>query len=254
LIDDDRCDWIDSDPAKREAYDSYGHEAHQQQEQTGGGASPFGRRGSHGMHEMSPEDIFNMFFNGPGAGGFPGASAGPGFRTYRFGGRSPFQPREQQQHAREANANPFQQLLQLLPLLLLFLMSFSSFGSFGGSAPSYYLHPYGSHITKRTTSIPGISKGIPYYVDRSFQQKYVHSGNVDALRKVEKMVEVDYKEELLIKCQSEREFKRRKTYRRRKEELEEAEKIPLPSCEEYETRFGSNRSARRSASDSEFEF
>lgn len=235
----------DSDPAKREAYDSYGHEAHQQQEQTGG-ASPFGRRGP-GTHEMSPEDIFNMFFNGPGAGGFPGA--GPTFRTYRFGGRSPFQPREQQ--PREA-ASPFQQLLQLLPILLLFLMSFSSFGSFGGSAPSYYLHPYGSHTTKRSTSIPGISKGIPYYVDRSFQQKYVHSGNVDALRKVEKMVEVDYKEELLIKCQSEREFKRRKTYRRRKEDLEEAEKIPLPSCEEYDARFGSNRSSRKS--DSEFEF
>lgn len=167
-----------SDPAKREAYDTYGHEAHAQQTQSGGAASPFSRGGMHG--EMSPEDIFNMFFNGPGGASFHGS----GFRTYRFGGRPPFQPREPRR-ADNDQVNPFQQLLQVLPLILLFLMSFSSFNAFGGSGgPSFYLHQHGSFTIRRTTTIPGISKGIPYYVDRSFQQTYTNPANSATLRKV----------------------------------------------------------------------
>lgn len=86
--------------------------------------SPFG--GGQFEGELSPEDLFNMFFGGGGmgnmGGGFGGgpvftASFGPGgFRTTRVRTNRTGQQQNQQETARSP-------LVQLLPILILFLFS-----------------------------------------------------------------------------------------------------------------------------------
>jgi DnaJ-domain-containing protein 1 len=65
-----------SDRTKRESYDAYGHEdPNQAAAQNGFGGGMGGMRfrrggGMHGMQEMSPEDLFDLFFNGGRGAGF----------------------------------------------------------------------------------------------------------------------------------------------------------------------------------------
>jgi DnaJ-domain-containing protein 1 len=116
-----------SDHQKRAIYDRYGEE---DPDNRGGGMAARGG-GMHmrpGQHEVSPEEIFNMFFGG----GMPGMrGAGPGFHVHTTGfgpgvhfqagnRRQPRgQPQQQAQQVPNTNA-----LLQLLPILLIILVSF----------------------------------------------------------------------------------------------------------------------------------
>lgn len=233
-----------SDSAKREAYDTYGHDSTAPEGSSMGG--PF--RGPGGMnmnmHEVSPEEIFNMFFMGSTGGH-------PAFRAHfgRAGGRQ-FPAHGPDRPAANPNHPLFQQLLQLLPVLLLLLMSFSSFGSFH-QTPIYSLSPYGQFTWRRTTSAAGISKGIPYYVDSTFGSKYSSSTRLSELRSVEKDIEAEYKELLGMRCQNEKETRRRKVYQARfrgGDAVKEAEALRLPSCEEITERFSPSSSSRRGAS------
>ncbi|KAI0040961.1 DnaJ-domain-containing protein [Auriscalpium vulgare] len=88
--------------------------------------SPFGG-GFEG--ELSPEDLFNMFFGGGGGGGFGGGFGGPvfsasfgpgGFRTTRM----PTNHQRQQQP--QQPATPRSAFTQLLPLIILFALSLLS--------------------------------------------------------------------------------------------------------------------------------
>lgn len=131
-----------SDPQKRTIYDRYGEE--DPDNRGGAGAGPGGvhfRRGQ----EVSPEDIFNMFFNGGMAGGgMPG-----GFHVYSngFGGGGGFggpsfrqaqQARTRGQQQREEPNVGFVNLVQLLPFLLIMLISFFNMGGQSGSTGSSY--------------------------------------------------------------------------------------------------------------------
>lgn len=129
-----------SDPQKRTIYDRYGDEDPDNRG-GGGGGGPGGvhfRRGQ----EVSPEEIFNMFFGGgmaggamPGGvhfysnGGFGGGFGGPGMS---FRG----QPRAQRQQE-EPNVG-FGNLVQLLPFLLIMIISFFNMGGQSGSTGSSY--------------------------------------------------------------------------------------------------------------------
>jgi DnaJ-class molecular chaperone len=111
-----------SDSAKRENYDSYGVD----ENNAGGGdrarVNPFGgfQRGRGGAHEISPDELFNMFFQGAGGG--------QGFRA-QFGGRAGGRQQPQQQPRGEGQQGGLlQQLMQFLPIIMLVLMSFSSLG------------------------------------------------------------------------------------------------------------------------------
>lgn len=166
----------------------------------------------HGMNEMSPEELFNMFFMG--GGGMGGGMGGnrSGFRSYTFhtGPGAGFRPAgaRQERPMQESTPNLLNQLFQILPIVILFLMSFSSFGSYS-SSPPFFLSPYGSHVFRRMTKASNyVSPDIPYYVDSTFESKY--EINRELIRKIEKQVEMDYKENLNIKCLNEREFHRRK--------------------------------------------
>lgn len=141
-----------SDPQKRTIYDRYGEEDPDNRGGGGGGFGGMGRRPG-GMHmhqgqDVSPEEIFNMFFGG---GGMPGmhtrGGGGQGFHfsSNGFGnpGRRPrAQPRQQEQGQQEQQAPSLGMLFQFLPILLIMLVSFFKYdegqgmaGSAGGSMP-----------------------------------------------------------------------------------------------------------------------
>ena len=128
-----------SDPQKRRIYDRYGEE---DPDNRGGGA-----RGPGGMHmrpgqEVSPEEIFNMFF--AGGAGMPGMyGVGPGFHVYRNGfgpgvhfraGGNRRQRRQQQQEQEQAPG--FGMFLQLLPILFIMLYSFFHYDNHAVSSGS----------------------------------------------------------------------------------------------------------------------
>ena len=118
-----------SDPQKRTIYDRYGEE---DPDNRGGGMRPGGGVHMRPGQEVSPEEIFNMFFGG----GMPGMhAAGPGFHVYthgfggpgmQFGGRRA-RGRQQQRHPAEDHAPGFGILFQFLPIILIMLVSFVRF-------------------------------------------------------------------------------------------------------------------------------
>lgn len=136
------------DPQKRTIYDQSGSDPEDRTASRSGFSSAgFGGGGGGGFEgEMSPEDLFNMFFGGGGnfgGGGFGGGGPGTlnspdmrsylnqyyavftttfgsgGFRTARFGGGA--RPQQQQ-----GNQPPRSAFIQLLPLIILFAFSMIS--------------------------------------------------------------------------------------------------------------------------------
>lgn len=119
-----------SDSQKRTIYDTYGEEDPDNRGAAtrGGGGGMQYRQGQ----DVSPEDIFNMFFGGGAMG--PGAG-GPGFHIYTNGfnggfagpqfGRHARQQQNRQQQQQQQNVAPW---MQLIPFLVIMIMSFLNFG------------------------------------------------------------------------------------------------------------------------------
>ncbi|KAF8159470.1 hypothetical protein B0H34DRAFT_405495 [Crassisporium funariophilum] len=123
-----------SDPQKRSVFDS----GTDPEDRFGGMSSrassgfPAGAFRSGGMEgEMSPEDLFNMFFGGGGnafGNGFGGGGFGGGPTVFTFGSGG-FRQQSFTTQTRSANGTPAEPrsiLVQLLPLLLLFGFSLLS--------------------------------------------------------------------------------------------------------------------------------
>ncbi|KAF9006123.1 DnaJ domain-containing protein [Cyathus striatus] len=159
-----------SDPQKRSVYDRSGGDPEFRYNPFGGGTGF--------ESEISPEDLFNMFFGGGGGGGSPfgngfgggpvfTASFGPGgFRTTRMGGGFAGQARQQ---ANETGARSL--LVQLLPLLILFGLSLlSAIPNLFSTPPSCGIHSHpviGPELAKdgikigkaaQTKEVPGRGK------------------------------------------------------------------------------------------------
>ncbi|OAX36137.1 DnaJ-domain-containing protein [Rhizopogon vinicolor AM-OR11-026] len=208
-----------SDPQKRTAYDQSGSDPESRfggmsSRGPGFSASPFGG-GSEG--EMSPEDLFNMFFGGGGMamnGGFGGSPfGGPvftasfgqgGFRTTRMrtnmGGA--------QQQAEGAQGRSL--LMQLLPLLLLigftFLSAIPDMFSTSIPDPRYSFSPSSRFNVERQTG----GMGIKYHVNGPEFNSHPHiaadiaGGNQrrgSALSQFEGQVERVYTNSLYGDCQ-----------------------------------------------------
>jgi curved DNA-binding protein CbpA len=230
-----------SDASKRDIYDQTGHDPDNNGAPSAGhGFGGFGGHGFHGghTHEVSPEDILNMFFNG---------AAGPQFRNMRGGGRSfHFQtggmPRNRRENGatpdqNQPNGNFFQQIMQFLPIILMLLLTFSSFGG-NYHQPAFSLNPQGVYQTHRKTQSRSVVPDISYYVQSSFDKNY--NFNSEALRKVEREVEAEFKHYLDVRCGNERAYKNSKLYQARfagKEAREKAEALATPSCEQYTKMF-----------------
>lgn len=187
------------DLQKREIYDQVGHDAAMNNNgmDGGGGGFPGGfhgfRRGGGGgvhVHEINPEDIFNLFFQGGVPGGMQGA-----FRTHMP------QQRARPQYTEERRSGSFvMQLLQFLPIIALFVMSMSSLG--GTGQPAYSFRQSNVHMEARKTGPNSVFRGVPYYVTPSFDRSFPPQSY--SLQRLERDISLEYREILATECQKER--------------------------------------------------
>ncbi|KAG0029353.1 hypothetical protein BGZ81_003871 [Podila clonocystis] len=178
-----------SDPQKRAIFDQHGPDEGKSSGVNYDRANPAAHhhhRGgftyTHGGYgdEMSPEDLFNMFFGGGGSfqsrqfGGRPGQASAQAQRQ-RQQQQQYFRQRQQRQRQQEGDgiglsASNLGSLIQLLPLILLLLISVTSglFGSGSSSSSSsnsattdFSLRPENSYTSARHTTF----RHVPYYVN-----------------------------------------------------------------------------------------
>ncbi|PPQ64223.1 hypothetical protein CVT24_008599 [Panaeolus cyanescens] len=171
-----------SDPQKRAVYDS-GTDPEDRfggMPSRGGGGFPsqFGG-GARFDGEMSPEDLFNMFFGGGGPNAFgPGfASFGGGPTVFTFGGNGfrtqTFTRGGQPTGAGAQQAEPRSILVQLLPLILLFAFSLLSSLPNLFSTPPVPDPPFAYSQTSRyNTEMETGGLGIPYFVNSAEMAKH----------------------------------------------------------------------------------
>jgi len=248
-----------SDSQKRAIYDRYGDE---DPDNVGGSASARGHGGMRPGQEVSPEDIFNMFFGGNGGMHFQG---GPGVRVYTSTGgfpngffHMPQQQRRRQQQRQEAPTS-IQQLIQLLPILVFLIFSFMNFSENPTSTSTAYTNnyyrltpvkPYNNPLHTKLTKV----KDIPYYVTDQFMRTY-HRDRFQ-LAQVERMVERSYEDYLVKECNGQRQFKSELEYKatyssgmdqkERERELMKAKEFLLTRCTELDDLFPNTRSRKYS--------
>ncbi|XP_049645143.1 dnaJ homolog subfamily B member 12 [Suncus etruscus] len=202
-----------SNPEKRKQYDQFGDDKGQ------------AARHSHGpgdFHrgfeaDISPEDLFNMFFGGS----FPSSNV----HVYS-NGRMRYTYQQRQDRRDNQGDGGLGVFVQLMPILILILVS--ALSQLMVSSPPYSLSPRPSvgHIHKRVTDHLAVS----YYVAETFSSEY--SGA--SLKTVERNVEDDYIANLRNNCWKEKQQKEGLLYRARyfgnSDMYHKAQKMSTPSC------------------------
>lgn len=257
-----------SDPQKRAAYDRSGGDP---EDRFGGGgmSSSFfnqgaGRAGASFDGEISPEELFNMFFGGGGLGGGfggPGATfsfgpGGPGVFTASFGPGG-FQARRGGGATTTQEATPRTLLMQLLPLIILFGFSLLSalpniLSTPPVPDPRFAFQSSTRYNTQRQTG----GLGVPYFVNPVEFQKHPVIGAELAregakastalksrgpgLKKFEDSVDQVYTRDLYTQCQ--RGVDRKNRLKENEiglfgigtdwEKVKKIEQEPIESCEE----------------------
>ncbi|KAJ3299331.1 hypothetical protein HK104_009356 [Borealophlyctis nickersoniae] len=177
--------------------------------------------------EISPEDLFNMFFGDIAGTGLRSYTAAPGFRTYSFnagGGR-----RRPQQAQPESVVY---QIIHMLPLLLLFFLYLSGSLFGGDDEPSFAWDRTGSYNLRQQTS----ERKIPFYVEPGRAWNKI-SQNAAKLEKFEKGVEYQYRRHLQYECSREQQIKRHRIAQAQgwfgvdEARLKQAQNMKLPNCE-----------------------
>ncbi|KAI0075305.1 DnaJ-domain-containing protein [Panus rudis PR-1116 ss-1] len=250
-----------SDPQKRAMYDQHGSDPESRfsgmsssSSSRGGPAFAHAQQFGGGFEgELSPEDLFNMFFGGGmGGGSFGGgpvftATFGPGgFRTTRMRGHAA------QPQAR--NNEPRSIFIQLLPLFLLLAFSFLNalpnlFSASPTPDPRFSFNPTPRYNIERRTE----GLGVKYHVNAAEFSGHPIAAELarnekkpgPELRRFEGNVENAYKHELFRECQRGVD---RKEHRKEREvglfgigtDWEKVKKIdeePIEACDELR-RFG----------------
>lgn len=227
-----------SDKSKRDIYDRHGHEGLR----PGGGSSSsrstttfsYGYGNSEGRAydgHLTPEELFNMFFNGGlGATGFTS-------RRWQASGSQRHRYSSNNHHHNHADGNGEQPehnpslnlFVQLLPVLVLIFLSLASYWL--QTDPPYSLHPTTKYIFRRHIE----KHGIEYYVKDDFEKQY----RGHDLKKLESQVFEEYLYELRNRCLREKNYKENMLYRAQyvyfsEKLLEDARNIKTPSCSQYE--------------------
>ncbi|KAG5190109.1 DnaJ subfamily B protein, partial [Tribonema minus] len=162
-----------SDPDKRAAYDRYGDDEPANGLNGGGGGMHGGWANGRGA-EVSPEDIFNMFF-GQMAGG--GMRAG-GFRTYHGGYHNhPMyaRPHPAARAARDGGGErSWWGLVQMLPMLLMMVFSLMNFGGSGEAVYRLEKTPVYSQPRYTRSQAQNVKQGLPYFVKTDFLHQHKH--------------------------------------------------------------------------------
>nr|XP_061822545.1 dnaJ homolog subfamily B member 12-like [Nerophis lumbriciformis] len=162
--------------------------------------------------DISPEDLFNMFFGG----GFPASSQ-------HTNGRMRHQRPQRRERQRDGGLALF---VQVMPILVLVIVS--ALSQIMVNSPSYSLsfRPSAGYTQKRLTE----NLKVPYYVGEQFPRE-VSSGN---LKRLEQTVEDDYISNLRNNCWKEKQQKEGMLYRARyfgdTDLYQRAQRARTPSC------------------------
>nr|XP_033797819.1 dnaJ homolog subfamily B member 12 [Geotrypetes seraphini] len=202
-----------SNPDKRKQYDQFGDEK-AQASRHGHGHADF-HRGFEA--DISPEDLFNMFFGG----GFPSSNVhvySNGRMRYTY-----HQRQDRREHQGDGGLGLF---VQLMPILILIIVS--ALSQMMVSSPPYSLsiRPSVGHTNKRVTE----NLKVPFYVADSFSEEYTGVN----LKSVERSVEDDYIANLRNNCWKEKQQKEGLLYRARyfgdSDLYQRAQRMGTPSC------------------------
>ncbi|KAJ2024117.1 Chaperone protein dnaJ [Coemansia sp. S85] len=223
-----------SDAEKRAHYDRFGVDGGRD-----AGSRPMQRRRG-AEDEVSPEELFNMFFGGDAGGRF-GVQFGPNVRFAQH--FSNHHRRQRGADEEESERSLWSACLQFMPLVFLVL---SLFGSsllsllFAGSVmPNYSFDLSPPYTESRLTQM----RGVQYWVDPA---EYARSslgaegGALRELRSFERDVEAQYVSRLQRKCRQEKEHKRMEIHMAQgwfgigndRARLQAAMDLPLPACDE----------------------
>lgn len=200
-----------SNPEKRKQYDQFGEEK----------VNP-SRHGHSDFHrgfeaDISPEDLFNMFFGG----GFPTSNV----HVYS-NGRMRYTHAQRQDRREHQGDGSLGMFVQLMPILILIIVS--ALSQMMVSNPPYSLshRPSVGHVHKKVTE----HLRVPYFVSESFDDEYT-GGN---LRNVERSVEEDFIANLRNNCWKEKQQKEGLLYRARyfgdADLYQRAQRMGTPSC------------------------
>uniref|UniRef100_A0A8C6LZ30 DnaJ heat shock protein family (Hsp40) member B12b n=1 Tax=Nothobranchius furzeri TaxID=105023 RepID=A0A8C6LZ30_NOTFU len=164
--------------------------------------------------DISPEDLFNIFFGG----GYPSSDA----HMYS-NGRRHNQRRERRERPRDGGLALF---VQVMPILILVIVS--ALSQIMVNSPSYSLsfRPSAGYSQKRLTE----NLKVPYYVGERFSKEFTGVN----LKNVERSVEDDYISNLRNNCWKEKQQKEGMLYRARyfgdSESYQRAQRARTPSC------------------------
>lgn len=202
-----------SNADKRKRYDQFGEEkVHTSRH--GHSHSDF-HRGFEA--DISPEDLFNMFFGG----GFPSSNV----HVYS-NGRMRYTHQQRPERREQQRDGGLALFVQLMPILILIIVSVLSQLIVSSPTYSLSLRPSIGHTHRRLTEL----LKVPYYVSAQFSEEYTGMN----LRNVERNVEDDYISSLRNNCWKEKQQKEGLLYRARYfgdgELYQRAQKMGTPSC------------------------
>ncbi|XP_038128533.1 dnaJ homolog subfamily B member 12b [Cyprinodon tularosa] len=195
-----------SNANKRRQYDQWGEE--------GRHPSSSGPENGNFEPDISPEDLFNMFFGG----GYPSSNA----HVYT-NGRMRNQRRERRERPRDGGLAIF---VQVMPILILVIVS--ALSQIMVNSPSYSLsfRPSAGYTQKRLTE----NLKVPYYVGEHFSKEITGVN----WKNLERNVEDDYISNLRNNCWKEKQQKEGMLYRARyfgdSELYQRAQRARTPSC------------------------
>ncbi|XP_072534139.1 dnaJ homolog subfamily B member 12a [Salminus brasiliensis] len=198
-----------SNTEKRKQYNLYGEEKVHQ--------SRHGHSHRSFEADISPEDLFNMFFGG----GFPSSNV----HVYS-NGRMRFGHNHRQERREQQRDGSLALFVQLMPILILIIVS--ALSQMMVSSPPYSLshRPSSGHTNRRQTT----TLKVPYYVGDHFSEEYSGLN----LKNIEQSVEEDYISNLRNNCWKEKQQKEGLLYRARyfgdSDLYQRAQKMGTPSC------------------------
>ncbi|KAG5855480.1 dnaJ homolog subfamily B member 12-like [Anguilla anguilla] len=167
--------------------------------------------------DISPEDLFNMFFGG----GFPSSNV----HMYS-NSRMQYTYRQRPERRQQQRDGGLALFVQLMPVLILVIVSALSQLMVSSPPYSLSLRPSAGHTHKRLTE----TLRVPYYVGDQFTKEY----NGINLKNVERSIEDDYISVLRNNCWKEKQQKEGLLYRARyfgdSDLYQRAQKMGTPSC------------------------
>ncbi|XP_074477118.1 dnaJ homolog subfamily B member 12b [Sebastes fasciatus] len=195
-----------SNANKRQQYDQCGEERRHPSSQ--------GPENENFEPDISPEDLFNMFFGG----GYPSSNA-----NVYTNGRMRYQRPQRREQQRDGGLALF---MQVMPILILVIVSALSQIMVNNPAYSLSYRPSAGYTQKRLTQ----NLKVPYYVGEQFSREFSGLN----LKNLERTVEDDYISNLRNNCWKEKQQKEGMLYRARyfgdNDLYQRAQRARTPSC------------------------